>query len=377
MLLANTIFSRIASLFFLWGIFLTSASAADPWYENNPSCVIDRGNPARTGEYFTKSLKQPAGILWNDYIGGETPLVCHKNLIIGGGPSVMQMDNGKMLWHTSLQLWGAGSTVYKNLLYATVDFGKPSASLLGFEINTGKIVRQSNGQEGVHTSTFSPLVYNDMVYYNSGFSVVAYNIIQNKMAWQYRTSNDTSPIATDGKKVYFTDWTDKVYALDMRTGQLVWSTPKVVIGNNYLTVYKNKIFAYGEKLYVLDAQTGAILQSHTIQKPYADSLAISDDKIYLRNADGILFALDANNGKILWKNACGAISSTSIAENIAYVISYTDLIAIDKNSGKTLWKYPLPAKKESGINTPTEPYIMPYDGKVFVADIYKHVIAFH
>ena len=103
-------------LFFFIGFLPLAHAGLDPYYLNNPSCVIDRGNPARTGEYLTTPLKDHPKLAWIGDIYGQgfSPLLCLNDLIFTSGPSAININNGETLWYIFGTDYYAVFLIYKN-----------------------------------------------------------------------------------------------------------------------------------------------------------------------------------------------------------------------------------------------------------------------
>jgi len=111
-------------LFYISLLFIPSQILAniDEWYANNPSCVIDRGNPGRTGEYIDEPLeKKPVSILdiTNNraIMGSGRQIFCAKSFIITKGPTVAYENQKNSLWN-DVNYFGDYFSIYKDFIYA-------------------------------------------------------------------------------------------------------------------------------------------------------------------------------------------------------------------------------------------------------------------
>ncbi|MFH1908034.1 MAG: PQQ-binding-like beta-propeller repeat protein [Chloroflexota bacterium] len=115
----------------------------------------------------------------------------------------------------------------------------------------------------------SVLVANDLIYApNADYNLYAFNL-KGEFQWKFATRQAiwATPV-TDGQRVYLGSLDRKVYAVDARTGKLVWDK----------------------------TLTGAILGSPVLG---------GDGQLYVMTFGGTVFALDTANGEQLWKFAAG------------------------------------------------------------------------
>lgn len=100
------------------------------------------------------------------------------------------------------------------------------------------------------------------------------------MRWKYQTTSVPTDILRIGQNVYFGSFQDNWYALKLQTGELAWKF-----------------------------STGASNEScEPIKSPVADNR-----NLYLVGVDGIIYALDATSGRVVWKRKLPASPSTALA----------------------------------------------------------------
>ena len=110
--------------------------------------------------------------------------------------------------------------------------------------------------------------------------VYAFERKTGKVRWKYETTSVPTDIVRIGQNVYFGSFQDNWYALNFRNGQLLWKF-----------------------------STGASNEGcEMIKSPVAD-----DRHLYLVGIDGIVYALDAASGRIVWKRKLPASPSTALA----------------------------------------------------------------
>lgn len=172
-----------------------------------------------------------------------------------------------------------------------------------------------------------------------------------------------------------------------------WTTARPIlwqksIGHGYsgIIVVNGKAYTAGQKdkdqtLYCFDANSGKVLWSKSIDKPYKDSMGwgdgprgtptFDDGHIYIMGANGRVGCYNADTGKKIWSREYdarpqwGYSGSVLVLNNLAIVATGGKgggLRALDKTSGHEVWK--AGGDDDSGYSTP---YPFVHDGKTYVA----------
>jgi outer membrane protein assembly factor BamB len=147
--------------------------------------------------------------------------------------------------------------------------------------------------------------------------------------WEYDTRRDGDalsfhgdPLITDDLIVIGTDGkSGHVYALGRSTGALRWKydVPERGVASDVLRLGKNAYaVTLGDELLCLDLETGKPKWTfHSgfkgLDFPTTSSPALAGERIYFGGLDGIVYALDSQSGKVIWKKDLGARVTTSIA----------------------------------------------------------------
>jgi PQQ-dependent dehydrogenase (methanol/ethanol family) len=154
------------------------------------------------------------------------------------------------------------------------------------------------------------------------------NIKDLGLAWSFQLATnrgvETTPIVVDGT-MYVTSAWSLVYALDAKTGKLLWQyDPKVdrAVGHNAccdvvnrgVAVWKGRVYVatLDGRLVALNAKTGAVDWSVVTvdqTKPYTITMAprVIKGKVMVGNSGseygvrGYMSAYDADNGKLIWR----------------------------------------------------------------------------
>jgi len=184
-----------------------------------------------------------------------------------------------------------------------------------------------------------------------------------KVKWKFTTKGDVSarPAVVDGV-VYFPDWGGHLWAVNASTGKAVWekSVASYVPGHS-------EAFARATPA----VRNGVLF-------------------IGLHKADGYFLAIEAKNGKLLWKTRLDTVdpdatitASASVDNGIVYVGTASDqegmagggprtargsVVALEASSGKIVWKsYMVPAGYTGAAVWGSNPVVDLTRGLVYVA----------
>jgi outer membrane protein assembly factor BamB len=176
-----------------------------------------------------------------------------------------------------------------------------------------------------------------------------------QVKWQYDTqkdgealsfhgdpliTNDLMLIGTDGKMGH-------VYAFEPSTGALRWKydVPERGVASDVLRLGQNAYaVTLGDELICLDLETGkpkwtfrSSFNGHDFH--WTSSPALTGDRIYFGGLDGIVYALDSQSGKLVWKKDVGGRVTTSMAlhgRNLYVGTAKRHVYRLDSSSGEVL-----------------------------------------
>ena len=218
-------------------------------------------------------------------------------------------------------------------------------------------------------------------------------------AWTFAMGTGTSASPTiSGDTLYVASNDHHVYALDLHTGKLRWSTltndmvmtaPLVydglvvaASGNEHPTVWDPPNYvAIGNStnaIYGLDAQTGKQSWYFGINGTGMPSGAIVDGTYIHHDGGGTVLALDARTGTYRWRNSLGSYASMSAITPInPWMIatsggSPNEVAVLRVRDGSTVWRHALPPSAGAVTDCPVASdgtriygvYIMPNDASV-------------
>lgn len=135
--------------------------------------------------------------------------------------------------------------------------------------------------------------------------------------------------------------------------QMAWISN--VGANIYMTsplVYKGKIYVASvdedlkgdAHIYALDGKTGNLIWKYPVRNSIKGSITIDNGRVLAQDAQGYLYAVDAESGKLSWEkqlpvNGLPALIEGLVAANgIVYGGTGKGLCAIDTKDGRVIWQ---------------------------------------
>lgn len=210
------------------------------------------------------------------------------------------------------------------------------------DTETGKLIwNKVYGVDWV-SSWVSPSMANDTLFFGAIWneeSCYAVDIKSSDMIWNFKTLGlQTAPVPFENT-LYISDVTGELIALDINSGQEIWSiqpdkswsltTPVISNGMVIAATGRGTVFA-------ADTATGAIRWQVNAgegifrMSPYRASNAtifsspvVSGKIVYIGGSDGNLYAIDILTGIIIWKQDFESpiVSTPAIAGNTIYVVT--------------------------------------------------------
>jgi len=181
-----------------------------------------------------------------------------------------------------------------------------------------------------------------------------------RLAWGHESGDDyASSPAVVGARLYVGGIDGNLYALDarsgaviwrLRTGGRIWSSPAVAGGAVYVGSLDGKLYkadATDGALRWTFATDGAALASGSFgydRRTIQSSPSVGDGIAYVGSRDGTLYAVDAERGTLRWRfdnSVFWSNTSPARANGLVYAGNSDGLFVqgVDARSGKEAWKY--------------------------------------
>ena len=204
---------------------------------------------------------------------------------------------------------------------------------------------------------------NNVIFFDNKGSILKFDEFS-KLIWKInyykKTEKKLKPILTfanDQNNLIVADNLAKYYALDIKTGKLLWTKNNSAPFNSQIKIYKNKFFLTdlenilrcysikdGKELWNVKTDTAFIKSQKKL------SIIIFEEKIFFNNSIGDISSVDVNTGKLLWQiptqdssiyeSAFQLKTSDLIVSNKSILFSNNknEFFSIDIDTGTLIWK---------------------------------------
>ena len=162
-----------------------------------------------------------------------------------------------------------------------------------------------------------------------------------QLLWSYEAelAGISSPVVVDG--VVYVGTENRMNAFDAISGQLrwryqseglfLWGAPVVSDGIVYFGPFDRHVYA-------VDAQNGTLLWRYATEYDVS-FLTLAVGVVYVLTEHGPLYALDAGSGELLWSYEADDQTGMALEDGVAYVVTRENLLALDASTGELLSRY--------------------------------------
>ncbi len=277
-----------------------------------------------------------------------SPVVGSENVYFPVHNTMYAVDRrtGEERWKLSV-----GSPVYctpllhKGVLY----FGADNKQLYAVDAESGDRLWQFPTGGAVRCS---PLYVAGVLYFGSDDGhVYAMEAESLRLLWRFQTRDKVlaSP-CYHRDAIYAASADGYLYAISVREGKMIWRAP---LGSDYAfvppVIERNKVVvAAGKKLMAFDTRRAVRRWTFTSGGLITGAPATYGRRVYVGSNDGVVYCLDSNNGRIVWRFPIegvrkGVSGPLSIAGDVVYArFGKTNLAALSVTNGSLLWEYRLP-----------------------------------
>ncbi len=317
-------------------------------YTIGSSAVIYEGNVIcgdASGKIYSLSIED-GNVNWIFQTNGpiySTPAISSDYLVFGSSDSsvyCLNADNGNIIWNYKTNAAVLGCPVIENDI---VYIGGSDRVFRAINIEDGNLLWQFDGLNGfVETK---PLVYNDKILFGA-WDEHFYCLDKNNgnMLWKWKGDINgvlyspavCQPVANDSV-IFFTAPDRTLSAIDIPSGKTIWRTKKYQVretigiskdGNQiYVRTMNDSIIALPasrelhEPIWITDAGFGYDISSAQIVE--------KEGIIFYPTKTGELYALNSDNGEILWihKLSSGYINTvTPLSKNKIITTGFDGMI---------------------------------------------------
>ena len=181
---------------------------------------------------------------------------------------------------------------------------------------------------------------NNIIFFDNKGSILKFDNFS-KLVWKknYYTKAEKKikpmlNMASYENYLVVTDNLAKYYAIDINTGNLLWTKNNIAPFNSEIKIYNNKFFVTdlenilrcysindGEELWNIKTDTSFVKSRKKL------SLTISNGKVYFNNSIGDISAVDIEKGKLIWQTPT---QDSSIYES-SFQLKTSDLVLTNKS----------------------------------------------
>ena len=181
---------------------------------------------------------------------------------------------------------------------------------------------------------------NDIIFFDNNGTILKFDTNSN-LIWEKnnysKSEKKQNPIlffANNNTYLIVADNISKYYALDINTGELLWTKNNTAPFNSQIKIYKDKFFvidfentlkAYstkdGKKIWEIRTDNSLIRSQKKL------SLVIIDKKVYFNNSLGDISAVDIETGELIWQRP----TQSSLIADGGFLLKNSDIITDKKN----------------------------------------------
>jgi len=286
----------------------------------------------------------------------SSPVIYNKNVYVGddlGFLSCYSLSNGKKIWEFKSGNRIVGTPATAN---GVVVFGSADKKIYGVNAKTGKLCWEYPAKEAVLGAV---TIDNGIAYIGaSDHTFRAIDVKTGKLCWEYTDVKgyiETKPLIYEDK-VIFGAWDNNLYALDKESGRELWKwngnltrmhfSPAAV----WPVAANGKVFITDPQraMTAIDANSGKTIW-RTFQSTVRETIGLSADKIRLYSKtmqDSVVcFSTEGNVPKQIWATDVKfgyEHAPSMLVEKDGVVFGSTKsgvVFALEAFSGKLLWKH--------------------------------------
>ncbi len=181
---------------------------------------------------------------------------------------------------------------------------------------------------------------NNIIFFDNKGSILKFDQFS-KLIWKKNYYKKTEKkqkqilsFANNQKTLVIVDNFAKYYAINIKTGELLWSKRNSAPFNSQIKIYKDKFFVTdfdnvlkcfsikdGKELWNVKTETTFIKSQKKL------SLVILSGKVYFNNSIGDISAVDVNSGNLIWQTP----TQSSLIYESAFLLKTSDLVANDES----------------------------------------------
>ena len=249
-----------------------------------------------------------------------TPAIADGTAYVGtydGVVSAVSVASGDILWQTDVGDAAAASPTYhEGTLYVAVEYSTPSGTVVAMDAETGDVLwRDDRPTDQPHSTVAVDLERDRFLFGANDGRVYAWSLSGPEREWTFDTGGDVkAPIAVSRGIALVPSWSGTVTAVDVADGTGLWQfetdgfvpgvsdpdrtggvmcAPAVHDGTVYVGSHDGNVYA-------VDLATGEGLWSTPTDGWITGSVTATSDHVLVGSKDAHLYALDRADGSVTW-----------------------------------------------------------------------------
>ncbi|MDZ5811100.1 PQQ-binding-like beta-propeller repeat protein [Halorubrum sp. AD140] len=254
-----------------------------------------------------------------------TPAIAEGTAYVGtydGVVSAVAVESGEIEWQTEVGDAAAASPTYhEGKLYVAVEHATPSGSVVVMDAESGEVEwRDERPTDHPHSTVAVDLERDRFLFGSNDGHVYAWSLSDRERAWTHDTGGDVkAPIAISRGIALVPSWAGTVTALDVADGTALWvfETDEDVSPEDgeegadpmrtggvmcAPAVHDGEVFvgSHDTNAYAIDLATGEELWSTPTDGLITGSVTATNEHVLVGSYDAHLYALDREDGSVTW-----------------------------------------------------------------------------
>jgi outer membrane protein assembly factor BamB len=218
-----------------------------------------------------------------------------------------------------------------------------------------KINGKGLGMKDFGTAIYAPPVLDANILFlalsDENGSMLAYDLSRGSIVWRKSFGRIESAILLLNDYIIVSTVDNGLVSIDKKDGSVIWKYPQP--NNRHQPTSHSSPAAYGETIVygmddglivALNSQNGSVCWQKQVGGSLIAAPSIRDYSVFIGTFDGKIISLELSTGNKLWSTDVGGKIYSSFAVTNKYIFVVTsknEVICLHKHSGKTIWRIAL------------------------------------
>jgi eukaryotic-like serine/threonine-protein kinase len=208
--------------------------------------------------------------------------------------------------------------------------------------------------------------------------IVAYDLNDGSTVWEASIGSVESAPLLIGERLFAATVTGKLFCLDKKTGAIIWMyavpADRMPVAIHSSLASDGRIIVFGcddGKVYALSAEDGRMLWNASLGGSIVSSPMIYKETVLVGSAEGSFYAIEIMTGEKIWNTKLsGKISPSAVDDHGIYVgTSAKEIYCLDVASGAIVWRATVNGPVHSApLVSGTTVYVGCLDKKLYALD---------